>query len=195
MTKRSKIPKTVRQTYVPLLRSQQRKLQAERESRIVTATAKKVTAVFQTLRSIFNTYVGENKVVSLADDYKDSFNIGNKTGLNPNGSPDYYMDKLLDRLSRSRTEEVMLIGGIYTFIYNATTRKKWFDAHPVTVIVGIYSWGYRGYNYHWERAGGYIESPIRNYKFEHIHSLKFKIKPQELEDVLRIPTFKPIYRY
>lgn len=193
--KRSRIPKHVKDKYVPLLRSQQRKMQAQRESRIVTATSKKITDVFQILKSIFNRYVGENKIKPILDLYQESFILGNRTGINPNGSPDYYMDIVLNALYRNRTNEVMSIGNIYTFIYNATTRKKWFDAHPVTVVVGVYSWGYRGYNYHWERAGGYIESPIRNYKFENIQSLMFKILPQELDDLLKIPTFKPIYRH
>jgi len=194
--KRSKIPKHIRDEYVPFLKNQKRKLQAQRESRIVTATSKKVSQIFQSLRSIFTRFIGENKIQPLLELYKESLKPGiNKTGINPNGSPDYFMDELLNTLYPSRAADNMTIGNIYTFIYNATTRKKWFDAHPVTVILGIYSWGYRGYNYHWDRAGGYIESPIRNYKFENIQSVSFKIHPQELEDALQIPTFKPIYRY
>jgi hypothetical protein len=114
--------------------------------------------------------------------------------LPKNQSPVFYFDALLDILAKmGRTEETMEVGKIYTFKYIARTKGQWYDVHPVSLIIEKGKTYWRGVNYHWERNPEYIESPIRTYSFIGMQSLFYRIKQEELEYVLRIPSFYPVF--
>ena len=43
------------------------------------------------------------------------------------------------------------VGGFYTFVYNAKTPKITYDQHPLIACVDLFSWGFRGLNFHWQK--------------------------------------------
>jgi predicted ATP-dependent protease len=113
--------------------------------------------------------------------------------LPKNKSPNFYYNALVDILARmGRTEETIEVGKIYTFKYIGITQGKWYDVHPVSLITSKENNYYKGVNYHWQRRPEYIESPIRTYNYSRIQSMFYRIKPQELEYVLRVPSFYPV---
>lgn len=114
--------------------------------------------------------------------------------LPPNKTPDYYFNLLIRILKELDREEVnMQIGKLYTFKYVATTEGKWYDIHPVSIITSKFDNGWKGLNYHWERNPEYIENPIRSYVFTGVRSRFYNIKMHELEYILQLPTFRPIF--
>lgn len=114
--------------------------------------------------------------------------------LPKNQSPNFYFDALIDILARmGRTEVTMEVGVIYTFKYIARTRGKWYDVHPVSLIIEKGNDYRRGVNYHWERHPEYIQSPVRTYSFTGFQTYFYRIKPEELEYVLRVPSFYPVF--
>ena len=109
-------------------------------------------------------------------------------------SPNFYFNALIDILARmGRTEGSVEIGKIYTFKYIAKTENKWYDVHPVSLMTSKGSNYYKGVNYHWQRRPEYIESPIRTYNYSGIQSMFYRIKQEELEYVLKIPSFYPVF--
>jgi hypothetical protein len=114
--------------------------------------------------------------------------------LPPNKTPEYYFDilrKILYKLNRE--ESTMRIGKLYTFKYVATTQGKWYDLHPVAIITSKFDNGWKGLNYHWERNPEYIENPIRSYVFTGVRSRFYNIEMHELEYILQVPSFLPIF--
>jgi hypothetical protein len=114
--------------------------------------------------------------------------------LPKNQSPNFYFNALVDILARmGRAEETVEIGKIYTFKYIAITEDKWYDVHPVSLIIQKGRDYYKGVNYHWERRPEYVESPIRTYNYSRIQSRFYRIKQEELEYVLKVPSFYPVF--
>ena len=71
----------------------------------------------------------------------------------------------------------------YTFVYKAKTPGIVYDAHPVVKVGAVYSWGFIGYNFHWNEA--------RQYSWAEITSNLYVIPTEEdLTAVLRSRTFK-----
>lgn len=113
--------------------------------------------------------------------------------LPANKSPVYYWAELVNVLQElGRQEETLEIGKYYTFRYWAKTRGKYFDAFPVSIIIGKSARSYLGVNLHWKNAPNYVESMYRTYIWSGFQSRFYEIKEWELEYVMRIPTFYPI---
>ena len=114
----------------------------------------------------------------------------------PSGyDPNYYFDLLTSVLSTmNRTEEGADYGALYTFKYVART-PEWYDLHPVIMLMKIDGVHFEGINFHWRDAPSYVESPYRKYRFDRMQTKFYKIKPDELSYVLKIPTFYPIRIY
>ena len=47
-------------------------------------------------------------------------------------------------------------GKYYTFFYNAKTPDIQYDEYPLVGVTGVFSWGFRGINFHWEIIGNMI---------------------------------------
>lgn len=110
------------------------------------------------------------------------------SGYNPN----YYFRSLITVLSTmNRTADTFELDQIYTFKYIGRT-PEWYDLNPVVLVTKASGLYFEGVNFHWKDAPSYVESPFRKYKFERVQSKFYKIKPDELNYVLRIPTFYPI---
>lgn len=110
-------------------------------------------------------------------------------------SPNYYWDKLIEVLQKlGRQRETFQLGKYYTFKYWAKTRGKYFDLHPVSIIVRKSAYTVLGVNLHWKNAPQFVESMYRTYDYSCFQSKFYEIKEWELEYVMRIPTFYPIKR-
>ena len=111
----------------------------------------------------------------------------------PSGyDPNYYFRGLINVLSvMGRTEEALDLNQIYTFKYIART-PEWYDLNPVVLITNASGVHFEGINFHWKDAVGYVESPYRKYRFDRVQSKFYRIMPDELSYVLKIPTFYPI---
>ena len=181
---------TVRQWFSSLTKSTERKLQRqEEELKFEESRLKKEGARIYVYGEL------DKKRKQLERQKEEFYSFKNLIDKLPkNQSPNFYFNALVDILARmGRTEESVEIGKIYTFKYIAVTEGKWYDVHPVSLIVNKGRGYYKGVNYHWERRPEYIESPIRTYDYARIQSIFYRIKPEELEYVLRVPSFYPVF--
>ena len=80
------------------------------------------------------------------------------------------------------TEIVPDVGKYYTFVYNAKTAGKQYDQHPLVAVTDIFSWGFRGINFHWQSS--------RNYTWNELAGQLYMVKSIELDDLLGIPYAK-----
>lgn len=89
-------------------------------------------------------------------------------------------------------EEIMLIimeiftievlypepGRFYTYVYNAATPDITYDQHPLIACTGLFRWGFRGLNFHWQE--------YRNYTWEEIAGKLHVVEFQELDELLAL---------
>jgi hypothetical protein len=107
-------------------------------------------------------------------------------------NPNYYFNVLVTVLaSLNRTSESFKLNQIYTFKYIGKT-PEWYDLNPVVLITNVRGNYFEGLNFHWRDAASYVESPYRKYRFDRVQSKFYAIQPDELDYVLKIPTFNPI---
>ena len=110
---------------------------------------------------------------------------------------DNRIEALKDKLTSSDSEDLMLeimgalnntveaipsVGKYYTFVYNAQTAGKQYDQHPLVAVTDIFSWGFRGINFHWQSS--------RNYTWNELAGQLYMVKSIELDDLLAIPYAK-----
>lgn len=108
-----------------------------------------------------------------------------------NYNPNYYFKALITVLSTmNRAADSFELNQIYTFKYIGRT-PEWYDLNPVVLVTNASGVHFEGVNFHWKDAPSYVESPFRKYKFERVQSKFYKIMPDELDYVLKIPTFYP----
>ena len=97
-----------------------------------------------------------------------------------NETPDEIMD-----LIRDTFEEVVVpeVGGYYTFVYSPKTPDLQYDQYPLVAVTELFSWGFRGINYHW---GDY-----RNYGWGEVGANSFhQISDMEIKSVRSLPFAK-----
>ena len=82
----------------------------------------------------------------------------------------------------TQTEVVPDAGSYYTFVYNAKTPGESYDQHPLIACVELFSWGFRGLNFHWQK--------YRNYTWNELAGQLYIVQPNELDDLLAIPYAK-----
>ena len=110
---------------------------------------------------------------------------------------DNRIEAIKDKLTSSDSEDLMLeimgalnntveaipsVGKYYTFVYNAQTAGKQYDQHPLVAVTDIFSWGFRGINFHWQSS--------RNYTWNELAGQLYMVKSIELDDLLTIPYAK-----
>jgi|TARA_E500000305_G_C3965780_1_gene209419 hypothetical protein len=97
-------------------------------------------------------------------------------------TPDDLMFELLEAVKDSYTV-IPSIGKYYIFNYLAKTPLIQYDQNPLVGVVEIYSWGFKGFNYHWDG--------MRQYTWEEVQGNFYEIYSYELTDAKKIP-FKKI---
>lgn len=94
-----------------------------------------------------------------------------------NEKPDDLMIEIIEVLTE--TEPKASAGKYYTFFYNPKTPGITYDEYPLVAVTDIFSWGFRGINFHWEA--------IRQYTWDEINGDLYKVRPEELKDMRTIP--------
>jgi len=97
-----------------------------------------------------------------------------------NETPDEIMDLIRDTFESVLVPEV---GGYYTFVYSPKTPNLQYDQYPLVAVTELFSWGFRGINYHW---GEY-----RNYGWGEVGANSFhQISDMEIKSVRSLPFAK-----
>ena len=95
--------------------------------------------------------------------------------------PEDLMLQIMQALNNT-VDAIPTVGNYYTFVYNAKTAGKQYDQHPLVAVTDIFSWGFRGINFHWQSS--------RNYTWEELTGQVYMVKSIELDDLLSIPYAK-----
>lgn len=74
------------------------------------------------------------------------------------------------------------VGTLCTFVYNAKTPGVTYDQHPLVAVTDLFSWGFRGLNFHWQE--------YRQYTWEELAGQVYIVQREELNDLLSIPYAK-----
>ena len=69
-------------------------------------------------------------------------------------------------------------GTICTFVYNAKTPGITYDQHPLVAVTELFSWGFRGLNFHWQK--------YRQYTWEELAGQVYILNRTELDELLSI---------
>ena len=76
-------------------------------------------------------------------------------------------------------EEILpQVGKFYTFVYNPKTPDIDYDQHPLIACVGLFRWGFRGLNFHWQ--------DYRNYTWEEVAGKLHLVEFKELDELLAL---------
>lgn len=96
--------------------------------------------------------------------------------------PDDLMLEILDTLKESG--KVPEVGKYYVFVYTPKTPNIQYDQNPLVAVTDVYSWGFRGINFHWR--GG----QVRQYTWSEVPGQLYEIYRSELKDLYQIPFAK-----
>ena len=102
--------------------------------------------------------------------------------IRTSGDPDDMFLALMEVLTTK--ELVPQVGRYYTFIYQAKTPRIEYDEFPLIACIGVYKWGFKGLNYHWESRG----NAFHNYTWDEVgNNDLLLVYPNELQDMRSIP--------
>ena len=91
---------------------------------------------------------------------------------------DDLMLELMDALNDTVTP-VPDVGEFYIFVYNPKTPGIRYDQNPFVAVTDIFSWGFRGINFHWGQP--------RQYTSNEIAGQQYKVTNEEINDLEKIP--------
>ena len=89
---------------------------------------------------------------------------------------DDIMGKLIGVLSEGG--KIPESGKYYTFFYSAKTSGIQYAEHPLVGVTDVFSWGFRGINFHW--------GDNRQYDYNQIIGGLYEIYPEEMSDVIEL---------
>ena len=91
-------------------------------------------------------------------------------------TPDDIMENLIGVLSEG--SKIPTAGNYYTFFYSAKTSGTQYDEHPLVAVTDVFSWGFRGINFHW--------GDNRQYNYNQIVGGLYEVYPEEMSDVIEL---------
>lgn len=97
-----------------------------------------------------------------------------------NENPDDLMIELMEVLPASGL--IPDEGKFYIFIYNPKTTGITYDQNPLVAVSNIFSWGFRGFNFHWGES--------RQYTWNEVIGQLYEVDAGELADLREIPFAK-----
>ena len=71
------------------------------------------------------------------------------------------------------------VGKIYVFAYQPSTPGIRYDQNPLVGVTGIFEWGFRGINFHW--------NDHRQYTWNEVPGGLYEVTDEELNDLDGIP--------
>ena len=86
-------------------------------------------------------------------------------------SADDIMQEVLGALTEGSAPET---GNIYVFVYRPKTPNIRYDEHPLVAVTSVFSWGFKGINFHWGES--------RQYTFQEIVGGLYNIEDEEIDD-------------
>jgi hypothetical protein len=92
-------------------------------------------------------------------------------------SSDDLMIELMSILPETKTRPVA--GKFYIFVYNAKTTGIQYDQNPLVAVTEVYTWGFKGINFHWGES--------RQYTWDEVAGGLYEVYQQELADLRRLP--------
>ena len=84
---------------------------------------------------------------------------------------DDIMQEVLGALSEGGAPQV---GKYYTFVYRPKTPNLRYDEYPLVAVTSVFSWGFKGINFHWGES--------RQYTFQEIVGGLYNIEDEEIDD-------------
>lgn len=100
-------------------------------------------------------------------------------------SADDRMQAILEALTE--VEVIPTKGNYYTFVYSPKTPNIRYDNFPLVAVVGVFRWGFRGINFHWDEP--------RNYTWNEVVGNLYVVRRQEINDLIRIGYARFRYNY
>ena len=91
-------------------------------------------------------------------------------------NPDDIMTELVSVLTEGGKNATA--GKYYTFFYDAKTSGIQYDQYPLVGVTEIFSWGFRGINFHWRDR--------RQYNYDQIIGGLYEIYSEEMSDVIEL---------
>jgi hypothetical protein len=98
-------------------------------------------------------------------------------GLVGTESADDIMLELLEVIQES--PKVPVPGKFYIFVYRPKTPGIQYDQNPFVAVTDVFSWGFRGINFHWEQT--------RQYTWDEIPGKIYEVYPAEVKDLQELP--------
>lgn len=93
-------------------------------------------------------------------------------------NPDDFMVAILEAVKDTYTP-VPEPGKVYVFIYKPKTPNIRYDENPFVAVTDIFSWGFRGLNFHWGET--------RQYTWNEVSGNMYEIYSSEVKDLQQIP--------
>lgn len=94
--------------------------------------------------------------------------------------PDDLMLELLGILEESG--KVPEVGKYYIFVYIPKTKNMRYDQNPLVAVTDVFTWGFRGVNFHWGK--------VRQYTWDEVPGSIHEVYSSELKDLESIPFAK-----
>ena len=100
------------------------------------------------------------------------------TSITGQEDPDDLMLEIMQALNTTVTP-IPDVGEFYVFVYNPKTPEIKYDQNPFVAVTDIFTWGFRGLNFHWGKQ--------RQYTWEEIAGGLYQVYNEELNDLDAIP--------
>lgn len=100
--------------------------------------------------------------------------IDSITGLD---DPDDMMQEILEVIKT--TQRSPTPGSFCLFVYSPKTPGIQYDEYPFVAVTDLFSWGFRGINFHW--------GEVRQYTWSEIIGDVHIVYPEEVKDLQAIP--------
>ena len=69
-------------------------------------------------------------------------------------------------------------GQFFLFSYQPSSSGR-YDANPLVAVTDVYSWGFRGTNFH--------HGESRSYSFSNVSGSTYRVYPEEIKDLQALP--------
>jgi hypothetical protein len=77
----------------------------------------------------------------------------------------------------TESSKIPKVGKYYVFVYNPKSPNIQYDQNPLVAVTDVFSWGFRGINFHWQQ--------VRQYTWEEVAGNMHVVNEEEIKD------FKP----
>ena len=89
-------------------------------------------------------------------------------------------DELMSQITQVVSDSISTpqAGQFFLFSYQPSSNGG-YDANPLVAVTDVYSWGFRGTNFHHGEA--------RSYSFSNVSGSTYRVFPEEIKDLQALP--------